>query len=88
MHEETVGCNTTDTVTQEWMEAFDARIAENVKRAVYDSIAEGNVTVGEWKQSEPYGIFREIDGKQVFTPFIFVHEPVFPADVKTKHIEL
>lgn len=59
--------STTDTVTQEWIEAFDARIAENVKQSVYR--AEGNVTVGEWVQRRPFGVIDIVDGKRVFTPF-------------------
>ena len=59
--------STTDTVTQEWMEAFNARISENVNQAVYR--AEGNVTVGEWVQRRPFGVIDIVDGKRVFTPF-------------------
>lgn len=85
MCEETV--STTDTVTQEWMDRFDARLAEGVKQAVYNAIARGIVTLGEWRQSEPVGIIDIVDGERVFTPLV-VGEPVFPADVRTKHIEL
>lgn len=39
MHEETVGCNTTDTVTQEWMEATTKR-ATMIQQGTYATASE------------------------------------------------
>lgn len=67
---------TTDTVTQEWMEACKAEPIRN-KRSQY----------GGYYPNAPIGIIDIVDGKRVFTPLV-VGEPVFPADISTKHMEL
>lgn len=56
--------STTDTVTQEWMEACKAEPIDN-KRSQY----------GGYYPNAPIGIIDIVDGKRVFTPLV-VDKPI------------